>query len=60
VFLIPGRIDTLTGGYGYDRAIVAGLRRLGWDVRVESLDASFPSPGTTALRPWSACTTRGT
>src|SRR5262245_39572269 len=44
VFMIPGDLESLTGGYGYDRRIVNGLRNLGWTVRVEALDASFPDP----------------
>ncbi len=38
-----------TGGYGYDRQIIAGLRELGWQVTVHSLDASFPFPTASAL-----------
>ncbi|PYR37992.1 MAG: glycosyl transferase group 1 [Acidobacteria bacterium] len=49
VFMVPGRLGTLTGGYGYDRRMVAGLRRLGWAVRVEELDPSFPRPTPSAL-----------
>jgi len=41
---VPGDIQQRTGGYGYDRAIVAGLRDLGWDVEVCSLDDSYPFP----------------
>jgi glycosyltransferase involved in cell wall biosynthesis len=44
VFMIPGDLEALTGGYGYDRRIVTGLGGLGWTVRVEALDASFPDP----------------
>ena len=42
--LVPGRIETRTGGYEYDRRIVAGLRDRGWRVDVHELDASFPRP----------------
>jgi glycosyltransferase involved in cell wall biosynthesis len=47
--MVPGRLDTLTGGYGYDRRIIAGMRDRGWAVRVEELDASFPRPTPSAL-----------
>jgi glycosyltransferase involved in cell wall biosynthesis len=43
-FIVPGRLQTLTGGYGYDRRIVAGLRQRGWPVTVHELDDSFPIP----------------
>jgi glycosyltransferase involved in cell wall biosynthesis len=48
-FVLPGDPETLTGGYEYDRRIVAGLRALGWDVAVHALDASFPAPTPAAL-----------
>ena len=44
VFMIPGNLETLTGGYGYDRRIAGGLRNQGWSVTVQSLDESFPDP----------------
>ena len=42
--VLPGDPATPTGGYEYDRRIVAGLRALGWAVTVHALDASFPAP----------------
>jgi glycosyltransferase involved in cell wall biosynthesis len=42
--VLPGDPLTPTGGYEYDRRIVAGLRALGWAVTVHALDASFPAP----------------
>ncbi len=50
VLLVPGSIATRTGGYGYDRRIVAGLRELGWQVTVRELDGSFPRPTPSALQ----------
>jgi glycosyltransferase involved in cell wall biosynthesis len=37
VFVVPGRLDQLTGGYLYDRHIVDGLRSRGYAVRVIEL-----------------------
>lgn len=47
--LIPGDLDSPTGGYRYDRQILAGLTALGWRVRQCPLDASFPLPTFSAL-----------
>lgn len=44
---IPGDIDTRTGGYGYDRKIVDGLRQRGWQVEVLSLPGEYPCPSST-------------
>ena len=42
--MVPGSIDTRTGGYGYDREIVAGLERRGWTVHVHEVPGAFPLP----------------
>ncbi len=47
-FVVPGRIDTRTGGYAYDRRVVAGLRRRGWHVDVREVSAAFPFPDRAA------------
>ena len=49
MFLVPGRLDTATGGYAYDRRMIAGLRTRGWSVDVADLDGSFPQPTAAAL-----------
>jgi len=41
---IPGDLDTATGGYAYDRRVIAELQRLGWTVEVLSLGGGFPWP----------------
>jgi glycosyltransferase involved in cell wall biosynthesis len=48
-FLIPGDLDTPTGGYRYDKRIIQGLRVLGWGVEHRALIGDFPLPGRTAL-----------
>ena len=50
ILLVPGDIGLRTGGYGYDREIVAGLRALGWQVDIQALDDSFPFPCDDARR----------
>jgi glycosyltransferase involved in cell wall biosynthesis len=44
VLVVPGRLETLTGGYGYDRRIVSGLIGRGWTVSVRELGDGFPFP----------------
>ena len=46
--ILPGPLEQRTGGYVYDAHIVTGLRRLGWQVRVHSLDGRFPEPNAQA------------
>jgi glycosyltransferase involved in cell wall biosynthesis len=54
VLLVPGRLDTRTGGYEYDRRVAAGLRARGWTVDVRELDGNFPHPSA-AARDQAAC-----
>lgn len=41
-FAYPGNLDTLTGGYLYDKFIIEGLEALGWTVNRMSLGDAFP------------------
>jgi glycosyltransferase involved in cell wall biosynthesis len=43
-FAVPGDLNTPTGGYAYDRRMIAELRKLGWDVDVIDLGNEFPRP----------------
>ncbi len=48
--LVPGDLALRTGGYGYARRAIAGLRTLGLRVSVHTLSAVFPRPDPAALR----------
>ncbi|TCR00451.1 glycosyltransferase family 4 protein [Neorhizobium sp. JUb45] len=49
VFAIPGDLDTLSGGYGYDRRMMYELRLLGWTIDHLQLPAGFPDPSDAEL-----------
>lgn len=54
-FVFPGDLQTRTGGYGYDRALIASLESLGFTVQRHALSARFPAPDAEALAAAEAC-----
>ncbi|KQT85146.1 glycosyltransferase family 4 protein [Aurantimonas sp. Leaf443] len=44
-FLVPDGLDLPTGGYGYDRRIIAELREAGFLVEIVAVSRAFPCPG---------------
>jgi glycosyltransferase involved in cell wall biosynthesis len=48
-FLHPGRLDTPTGGYAYDRDLIAALERAGMEVEVHGLGDGYPFPDEATL-----------
>jgi glycosyltransferase involved in cell wall biosynthesis len=48
-FVVPGSLETRTGGYAYDRKIIEGLRKNGWTVAPIELSGSYPNPDKKAL-----------
>jgi glycosyltransferase involved in cell wall biosynthesis len=49
VLVVPGPLDTRTGGYMYDKRVAEGLRACGWAVEVRELEGSFPHPAAASL-----------
>jgi glycosyltransferase involved in cell wall biosynthesis len=49
VFAVPGSLDDVSGGYAYDRRIIAGLRDAGHSVDVASLAGRHPLPDDASL-----------
>lgn len=49
VLVVPGSIDTRTGGSIYDRRMADGLRRRGWAITIVELDGDFPQPAAAAV-----------
>jgi len=43
-FAVPGSLETPTGGYAYDRRIIAELEPLGWQIEVVDVGEGFPWP----------------
>ncbi|MCR9255070.1 MAG: glycosyltransferase family 4 protein [Alphaproteobacteria bacterium] len=48
-FVVPGSLETRTGGFYYDKRIVEGLRDGGVAVAVLELDGAYPLPGEVDL-----------
>ncbi len=48
--LVPGDINTRTGGYRYDKRILEGLRALGHRVELISLEGGYPFPSASELK----------
>ena len=46
-FVVPGDLATPTGGYTYDRRIIAELPALGWKPQVLDIGEGFPRPTAT-------------
>lgn len=49
-FAVPGSLDQPTGGYKYDRRVIAGLRQRGCEVDVIDLGDGFPHPTVDTVR----------
>lgn len=47
-FAVPGNLDTPTGGYAYDKRIIAELERMGWQIALVDLGEGFPWPSDAA------------
>ncbi len=47
--LVPAPFDLISGGYIYDRRIVAGMRAAGHEVTVAELHGRFPLPDAAAI-----------
>jgi glycosyltransferase involved in cell wall biosynthesis len=46
-FAVPGDLATPTGGYAYDRRMIAELKGLGWQIDFIDLGQGFPRPSDT-------------
>ena len=48
-FAVPGDLATPTGGFAYDRRMIAELRQLGWRIDLLNLGEGFPWPSEPTL-----------
>jgi hypothetical protein len=49
IFVYPGDLNSPTGGYAYDRRIIAGLKSLGWEIELIGLGEGYPFPSPTQV-----------
>ena len=45
-FVVPGSLDTRTGGYRYDKRVTDDLASTGHTVNIHTLSSNYPFPGT--------------
>jgi glycosyltransferase involved in cell wall biosynthesis len=45
-FAVPGDLATPTGGYAYDRRMIAELAQLGWKIDIINLQGGYPLPSS--------------
>ena len=50
IFATPGDLSARTGGYGYDRAVIAALPEFNVEVAHVALQGSFPFPSEAEAR----------
>jgi glycosyltransferase involved in cell wall biosynthesis len=48
-FIVPGRLEMVSGGYAYDRRMIAGLRAAGHTVEVKELSGEHPIADDVAI-----------
>lgn len=48
-FLVPGDLNTRTGGYTYDRRIIDGLRSQQWEIEILTLGEGYPAPDARSM-----------
>ena len=49
IFVFPGDLASLTGGYAYDRRVIEGLQTSGWQIQLISLGEGYPFPNKEQL-----------
>ncbi|MFZ4118824.1 MAG: glycosyltransferase family 4 protein [Polynucleobacter sp.] len=50
IFVYPGDLNSPTGGYAYDRRIIAGLQSLRWEIQLIGLGEGYPFPNPAQVK----------
>ena len=50
IFVYPGDLNSPTGGYAYDRRIIAGLKSLAWEIQLIGLGEGYPFPNSAQVK----------